>query len=215
MLPRPGPPRIMLTMTAGSSQAASVEIPSCLREIPGLEEEVMARAPAALAPTTMCMAATSLSDWTKTPPSTCRRRSDMYSGISFCGVIGYPAKKRHPARMAASPMILLPCMSTLFTVNLDGDIRAGGRTQRTTRAALLILETDRTISPGIVLMGRNDQALFTGMDAKMAFLAKLTVDNDASFQRFRLLCNGFPSPGTFRDSVFFHDPGSRDPLRDN
>ena len=64
------------------------EIPSCLREIPGLEDEVMERAPAALAPATMWMAAISLSDWMKTPPSTLRRCSDMYSGISFCGVMG-------------------------------------------------------------------------------------------------------------------------------
>ena len=78
----------MFTITAGSSQAAMEEIPSCLREIPGLDDEVMERTPAALAPITIWIAAISLSDWMKTPPSTCRKRSDMYSGISFCGVMG-------------------------------------------------------------------------------------------------------------------------------
>ena len=91
MFPRPGPPRIMLTITAGSSSAARDEIPSCLREIPGLEEEVMARAPAALAPRTMLMAAISLSAWMKVPPSTRRMFSAMYSVSSFWGVMGYPA----------------------------------------------------------------------------------------------------------------------------
>ena len=78
----------MFTITAGSSQAAMEEIPSCLSEIPGLDEEVMERAPAALAPVTMWMAAISLSDWMKTPPSTFLRFSAMYSGSSFCGVMG-------------------------------------------------------------------------------------------------------------------------------
>ena len=89
--------------------------------------------------------------------------------------------------MAASPMILLPCISTLFTVNLDGDIRTGDRAQGAPRAIPLFLETDRAVAPGIVFMGGGDQTLFTCMDAQMAFLAKFSVDNDMSFQIFRLL----------------------------
>jgi len=58
----PGPPRTMLRITAGSSSAARYDMPSCLRLIPGPLEDVMARAPATLAPRTILMAAISLSD---------------------------------------------------------------------------------------------------------------------------------------------------------
>jgi len=87
MLPMPGPPRTTLTMTPGSSSATRYEMPSCLRLMPGPLEDVIARAPAAAAPSTMLMAAISLSDWMNTPPAAGRRRA-MYSVISFCGVMG-------------------------------------------------------------------------------------------------------------------------------
>jgi hypothetical protein len=58
-----------------------------MREMPGLEEEVMARAPAAEAPRSMLMEATSLSAWMK-QPSTLARFLDRYSGMSFWGVMG-------------------------------------------------------------------------------------------------------------------------------
>jgi hypothetical protein len=61
MLPNPGPPLDILTITAGSSQAAKYEIPSCLRLIPGLEDEVIVLTPARLAPYTIFMAEISLS----------------------------------------------------------------------------------------------------------------------------------------------------------
>jgi hypothetical protein len=51
----------MLTMTAGNSKAARKEIPSCLRLIPGLEEEVITLPPAMLAPMTIWIEAISLS----------------------------------------------------------------------------------------------------------------------------------------------------------
>ena len=60
MFPRPGPPRIMLTITAGSSIAARYEMPSCLRLIPGLEEEVMTRAPKSTSPDTLAAGALAL-----------------------------------------------------------------------------------------------------------------------------------------------------------
>ena len=87
MLPKPGPPRIMFTMTTGSSAPAIYVIPSCLRLMPGEEEEVITRAPQPAAPYAMLIAATSLSACRKTPPCSgmCRAK---YSGISFCGVIG-------------------------------------------------------------------------------------------------------------------------------
>ena len=80
-------------MTAGNSRAARKEMPSCLRLIPGLEEEVIALPPAMLAPITMLMAAISLSAWMKTPPSSFESLSAMYSGNSFWGVMGYPKVK--------------------------------------------------------------------------------------------------------------------------
>ena len=61
MPPSPGPARIISTMTPGSSEPAMYEIPSCLRDMPGPEDEVMARAPVAEAPSSMFMAPISLS----------------------------------------------------------------------------------------------------------------------------------------------------------
>jgi hypothetical protein len=39
---------------------------------------------------TIWIEATSLSAWMNTPPSRLESLSDIYSGISFWGVIGYP-----------------------------------------------------------------------------------------------------------------------------
>ena len=64
-------------------------MPSCLRLRPGPDDEVMARPPAAAAPCTRLMAASSLSAWINVP-STSGMRADMYSVRSFCGVMGYP-----------------------------------------------------------------------------------------------------------------------------
>ena len=50
MEPRPGPPRCTLMMTPGRSAPAMYEMPSLFSEMPGLDEEVMTRAPAAAAP---------------------------------------------------------------------------------------------------------------------------------------------------------------------
>jgi hypothetical protein len=79
-----------LTITAGNSKADKNEMPSCLRLIPGPEEEVIALPPAMLAPMTIWTEAISLSAWIKTPPSSFGSLSDIYSGISFWGVMGYP-----------------------------------------------------------------------------------------------------------------------------
>ena len=62
-------------------------MPSCISEMPQLDEEVMAGMPQAPAPSSMLMAATSLSACTNWPPHSGSRR-DMVSGISFCGVMG-------------------------------------------------------------------------------------------------------------------------------
>ena len=56
--------------------------------MPGLLDEVMARAPATDAPSTMLMAAISLSAWMKLAPGTSAIRFAMYSMSSFWGVMG-------------------------------------------------------------------------------------------------------------------------------
>jgi hypothetical protein len=70
-------------MTAGNSRADRKEMPSCLRLIPGPEEEVIALPPAILAPMTIWIEAISLSAWMKTPPSSFESLPDIYSGTSF------------------------------------------------------------------------------------------------------------------------------------
>jgi hypothetical protein len=83
MLPNPGPPLVILTITAGNSRPDKKEIPSCFRLIPGPEDEVIALPPAMLAPITIWIEAISLSAWINTPPSKFDSLSDIYSGISF------------------------------------------------------------------------------------------------------------------------------------
>jgi len=77
----------MLTTTAGSSDPAMYESPSCIREIPGPEEEVITRFPEAAVPRIMLIVATSLSAC-RNVPSRAGRCAAMYSGMSFWGVIG-------------------------------------------------------------------------------------------------------------------------------
>jgi hypothetical protein len=63
-------------------------------------------------------------------------------------------------------MILFPCISTLFTVNLDGNIRTSDGAQGATDTLfLLILEADRAISLGIEFMGRDDQPIAASLNA--------------------------------------------------
>ncbi len=50
MFPRPGPPRIMSTRTTGTSEQAMYDSPSCIRLMPGPEDEVITRTPAQAAP---------------------------------------------------------------------------------------------------------------------------------------------------------------------
>ena len=69
MPPSPGPTRMTFTTRQGTSAPAKKDTPSDIRLIPGLELAVMVRTPAAAAPNTMLMAATSDSDCRKTPPS--------------------------------------------------------------------------------------------------------------------------------------------------
>jgi hypothetical protein len=60
-----------------------------MREIPGLEEDVIALAPVAEAPRRKLIEAISLSAWMNSPPNG-GRCLERYSGMSFWGVMGYP-----------------------------------------------------------------------------------------------------------------------------
>ena len=90
--------------------------------------------------------------------------------------------------MAASPMILFPCISTLFTVNLNGDLGAHDGTQSTARALTVFYKTYRPVSTDIVFSGRLYVSFFACMDAQMTFLSELFTNNDLPFQMTLSLC---------------------------
>jgi hypothetical protein len=48
-------------------------------------------------------------------PPTCGSLFERCSAISLAGVIGYPAKNRHPAASAASAHASLPCQKYAFS----------------------------------------------------------------------------------------------------
>ena len=66
---------------------AAHPMPSCLREMPGPLEAVMAFTPPMEAPVAAVTLPISSSIWMKQPPSWGRRRA-MYSAISEAGVMG-------------------------------------------------------------------------------------------------------------------------------
>ncbi len=68
MFPRPGPPRMMLTNTVGTSAPIRYDTPSSIRLKPGELVNVMQRMPAPPAPYIMLTVATSLTACTNTPP---------------------------------------------------------------------------------------------------------------------------------------------------
>ena len=77
----------MSTSTQGTCDAAMYDMPSIMRDTPGLDEDDITRAPVQAAPYTMLIAATSLSACRKTRPSSGMRR-ERYSSNSVCGVMG-------------------------------------------------------------------------------------------------------------------------------
>ena len=84
--------------------------------------------------------------------------------------------------MAASPMTRLPCISTLFTINLDGNFRACDGAQSATGAVSILMEGNGTITLGIIVLGRDDVALLAGIDAEVALFASFKVYLDQAFQ---------------------------------
>ena len=94
--PVDGPPRITSTITHGTSQSIPKPMFSCLSENPGPEVAVIDFLPARDAPMIAPMEAISSSIWRMTPPISGSLRA-RYSATSVAGVIGYPAKKVHPA----------------------------------------------------------------------------------------------------------------------
>src|SRR5512138_3959935 len=92
---------------------------SCFSEYPGPLVAVMTLAPVTAAPRIAPIAAISSSIWMKRPP-TCGSRTDRCSAISEDGEMGYPPKKRQPARIAAWAQASLPCSSFTFVGAVTG-----------------------------------------------------------------------------------------------
>jgi hypothetical protein len=84
-------------------------------------------------------------------------------------------------------------MRILVTVHLDGDFRAGDGAQRAACAAFVAAKNDGAVALGIILRGRLDMPVFTGVDAKVAFLAAFKIDDDPAFFQW-----GFRSFKKFR-----------------
>ena len=78
-------------------------------------------------------------------------------------------------------ILFLPPLSALFTVNLDGDFRAGDGAQRAARAIFASAKNDGAVALGIVIVGGLDMPVFTGVNAKVAFLAAFEIDCDPAF----------------------------------
>src|SRR5512137_2776931 len=98
--------------------------------------------------------------------------------------------------MAASPIAQLPWIRTLsLTVHLDSHFRAADGAQRTAGALTAFLADNGVIALGVHLGCRDDQGLLAGMNAQMALLAKLPVNDDAGFHHFSsfLRCRGSSS----------------------
>jgi hypothetical protein len=91
--------------------------------------------------------------------------------------------------MAASPMILFPCISTLFTVNLYCDFRAHDGAKSASRTLTVVNKTNRPVSTDVVFSGRLDVPFLAGMNAQVAFLAELLANNDFPLQNSKLLTN--------------------------
>ena len=98
--PVEGPPRITFTITTGISAITARPRCSCIRENPGPEVAVRLFFPARDAPIQAPREAISSSIWIKSKPSL-GISLDIYWAISEEGVMGYPAKKSHPAASAA------------------------------------------------------------------------------------------------------------------
>src|SRR5438445_276295 len=123
----------MLKITMGKPASVASAKDSCISESPCPVDPVAARAPVLSAPQHMPTASSSLSAFTQTPP-TSGRRSAKCSSNSVNGVIGYPAKNRHPAAIAASAIASDPSISRR---PLNGSLRIGHR----------VVELDRLLVP--------------------------------------------------------------------
>ena len=94
---------------------------SIMREKPGPEVAVIVRAPAQAPPMIAAILAGSSSIWMKVPP-TLGRRAAIRSATSVDGVIGYPAKKRHPAAIAPSAQAVFPLRNSILSVNIQSPL---------------------------------------------------------------------------------------------
>ena len=118
-----------------------------MREKPGPDVAVIPRAPDHTAPMTAASDASSSSNWTNVPPISGNLR-EICSAISLAGVIGYPAKNRQPAAIAASAIAMLPyqkCLPvrTAFPVDLPPLMRSLSSLQPIWHILGILLRTDR------------------------------------------------------------------------
>ena len=147
----------------------------------------MARNPAAAAPQTILIDAVSLSPCKKTPPSS-GSRLDKYSGISFCGVIGYPAKNRQPARTAASAIASFPFINTFSTfsspsfsrlfIYFDCGIRTHNRAQLATCAFFCVDLLNEPIAFAVCSLTDTNNLLRADCDAVATAFAQFASNNN-------------------------------------
>jgi hypothetical protein len=73
-------------------------------------------------------------------------------------------------------------MRTLFTEHLDGDFRTHEGAKGATVAVLIVFLLHGMITVGVELIGGYNIPLLAGNDAKMTFLANISLDFDGAFQ---------------------------------
>jgi hypothetical protein len=105
--PVEGPSLCTSTITIGISLPMAKEICSLQRLRPGPEVAVITFIPAIDAPRQYPIDAISSSAWRHIPPTGGRSLSRVFK-IVVAGVMGYPAKNRHPAVSAPQPIASLP-----------------------------------------------------------------------------------------------------------
>jgi hypothetical protein len=78
--------------------------------------------------------------------------------------------------------MLFPDIKNLFTVNLDGYIRAHGGAKRAAVAFFFFINADWSVSLRIVFFAGNDVRVEADMNAEVAFFAKFLIYFYESFQ---------------------------------
>jgi hypothetical protein len=77
--------------------------------------------------------------------------------------------------------MLFPDINTLFTVNLNGYIRAHRGADAATRALGSFVDGHRPIALNVIFLGGYNVIFGTEMNAQMAFLAEVLVNDYMAF----------------------------------